>query len=84
MSEFDEHYLRGLGVWASNNALTTRQLDPGERLILVTDGIINRKVKGGGTFGVDGIKQALDRANNPTVASTAMAIHVRTHVGQWS
>jgi serine phosphatase RsbU (regulator of sigma subunit) len=55
--------------------LATRQLHPGERLILVTDGIIERKVKGGGTFGVKGIKQALDRADSPTAASTAMAIH---------
>jgi serine phosphatase RsbU (regulator of sigma subunit) len=55
--------------------LTTRQLHPGERLILVTDGIIERKVKGGRTFGVDGIKQALDRADSPTAASIAMAIH---------
>jgi hypothetical protein len=46
MSEFNEHYLRGLGGLASNNALTTRQLHPGERRILVTDGIIDRKVKG--------------------------------------
>jgi serine phosphatase RsbU (regulator of sigma subunit) len=50
-------------------------LHPGERLILVTDGIIERKVKGGGAFGVDGIKQALDRADSPSAASTAMAIH---------
>jgi serine phosphatase RsbU (regulator of sigma subunit) len=55
--------------------LATRQLHPGERLILVTDGIIERKVKGGGTFGVKGIKQALDRADSPIAASTAMAIH---------
>jgi serine phosphatase RsbU (regulator of sigma subunit) len=54
--------------------LTRRQLHSGERLILLTDGIIARKVKGGGTFGMEGIKQALERADSPTAASTAMAI----------
>jgi len=28
----------------------------------------------GGTFGVEGLRDALDRADNPTAASTAMAI----------
>ena len=53
---------------------TSRRLAPGERLILLTDGIISRRIEGGGTFGVDGIKQALERAENPTAASTALAI----------
>src|SRR5437588_2219498 len=55
--------------------LANRQLHSGERLILVTDGIIERRVRGGGTFGLEGIKRALERADNPTAASTAMATH---------
>jgi serine phosphatase RsbU (regulator of sigma subunit) len=51
-----------------------RQLHPGERLILLTDGITQRKMENGGTFGIDGVRQALDQADNPTAASTAMAI----------
>jgi serine phosphatase RsbU (regulator of sigma subunit) len=51
-----------------------RHLHPGERLILVTDGVIDRRVEGGGHFGVDGLKRALAHADNPTAASTAMAI----------
>jgi serine phosphatase RsbU (regulator of sigma subunit) len=51
-----------------------RQLRSGERLILVTDGVTRRRVEGGGQFGVEGLREALERAQNPTAASTAMAI----------
>ncbi len=47
---------------------------PGQRVILVTNGITHRKLEGGGTFGVDGIKSALKRVEGPTAAATAMAI----------
>ncbi len=54
--------------------LTRRRLHAGERLILVTDGITERQMEGGGAFGVEGIKQALERAESGTAASTALAI----------
>jgi serine phosphatase RsbU (regulator of sigma subunit) len=54
--------------------LETRQLHPGERLILITEGITQRKLQDGGTFGADGIRKATEQADNPTAASTAMAI----------
>jgi serine phosphatase RsbU (regulator of sigma subunit) len=53
---------------------TSRQLHPGERLILLTDGVVSRRIEGGGKFGVEGLIAALERADNPTAASTAMAI----------
>jgi serine phosphatase RsbU (regulator of sigma subunit) len=53
---------------------TQRQLHPGERLILLTDGITQRRMEDGGKFGVQGVRDALGRADNPTAASTAMAI----------
>ncbi len=53
---------------------TSRQLHSGERLILVTNGIIQRRMQDGGRFGIDGLVQALDRADSPTAASTALAI----------
>jgi serine phosphatase RsbU (regulator of sigma subunit) len=53
---------------------TDRQLASQERLILVTDGILERRVEGGGTFGVDGIRRAIDEVENATAAATAMAI----------
>jgi serine phosphatase RsbU (regulator of sigma subunit) len=53
---------------------TERQLHSGERLVLVTDGITERKTEGGGHFGVDGIRHAVRDVENPTAAATALAI----------
>jgi hypothetical protein len=36
--------------------------------------VIDRRTEGGGRFGTDGIRRALERAPNPTAAATAMAI----------
>ena len=76
LSELEAPQYPSLGVAekAPRYTPTSRQLRSGERLILVTDGIISRRMEGGGTFGVEGIEQALERADNPTAASTAMAI----------
>ena len=52
---------------------TSRRLTSGERLILVTDGITQRRTKHG-TFGIDGIRHAIADLPNPTAAGTAMAI----------
>jgi serine phosphatase RsbU (regulator of sigma subunit) len=50
------------------------QLRSGERLLLLTDGVIERHTEDGGRFGVEGLRSALDRAESPTAAATAMAI----------
>jgi serine phosphatase RsbU (regulator of sigma subunit) len=65
-----------LGADNAGSAFTPvhRQLHSGERLILVTNGIIKRRIEGGGSFGVDGIRRALERAESPTAAATALAI----------
>jgi serine phosphatase RsbU (regulator of sigma subunit) len=55
-------------------APTARRLSSGERLILVTDGITERRTEGGGTFGSEGIRSAVREAEEPTAAATAMAI----------
>lgn len=53
---------------------TQRTLRSGERVILVTDGITDRRTDGGGTFGIDGIRRALADLQHPTAAATAMAV----------
>jgi serine phosphatase RsbU (regulator of sigma subunit) len=54
--------------------LATVRLDSADRLVLVTDGILERAVEGGGTFGVDGLRRAVRDAPAATAAATAMAI----------
>jgi serine phosphatase RsbU (regulator of sigma subunit) len=54
--------------------VTTLRLESAERLVLVTNGITERAVEGGGTFGVDGLRRAVRDASAPTAAATAMAI----------
>ena len=54
--------------------LSERRLRSGERLILLTDGVTERRTEDGGQFGVDGVRSALERAESPTAAATAMAI----------
>ena len=64
----------GTGDEEPTFVLTERQLASGERLILVTDGITERRTEGGGRFGIEGIRRAVDGVENPTAAATAMAI----------
>jgi serine phosphatase RsbU (regulator of sigma subunit) len=51
-----------------------RQLSADERLVLVTDGITERKMEGGGRFGIEGIRSAVAGVEIPTAAGTALAI----------
>jgi serine phosphatase RsbU (regulator of sigma subunit) len=42
--------------------------------MLFTDGVTERRVEGGGTFGVEGLRRAVREAPAATAAVTAMAI----------
>ena len=72
--ESPPHPALGLGDDARVFNLIDRVLGSGERVVLVTDGITERRTEGGGTFGVDGIRHALAELENPTAAATAMAV----------
>ncbi|HWH92483.1 MAG TPA: SpoIIE family protein phosphatase [Baekduia sp.] len=69
-----QHPAVGLLGTAPSFETSTRQLHPGERLIFVTDGIIDRRVEGGGTFGVEGLRRAIEEAQGTSAAATALAI----------
>jgi AcrR family transcriptional regulator len=69
-----EHPQLGRGGAKRTFTSTSRQLHPGERLVLVTDGITERRMEGGGTFGVAGVQRAIDDADSDTAPSTALAI----------
>ena len=69
-----EHPALGVGDEEPSFTPTQRELRSGERVILVTDGITARRTEGGGTFGTNGIKQALADIEHPTACSTAMAV----------
>ncbi len=69
-----EHSALGIGDDERTFQPAECQLQPGQRVILLTDGITERHTKDGGKFGVDGLRQALERADSPTAAATAMAI----------
>jgi serine phosphatase RsbU (regulator of sigma subunit) len=64
----------GSGDAAPDIEVSAVTLESGERLVLVTDGITERTVEGGGHFGVDGLRRAVQAAEAPTAAATAMAV----------
>jgi serine phosphatase RsbU (regulator of sigma subunit) len=76
MNELEGPAHKPLGVGSKQPSFraTARQLYPGERLILATDGIIGRRLERDGVFGVEGIRRALEHAEGDTAASSAMAI----------
>jgi serine phosphatase RsbU (regulator of sigma subunit) len=63
----------GTGPHERTFAPANRRLANGDRIILVTDGITQRRTKHG-VFGVDGIRQAISELPIATAAATAMAI----------
>jgi serine phosphatase RsbU (regulator of sigma subunit) len=69
-----EHPALGLGAKDPGFEMSERRLHSGERVVLVTDGITGRHMEGGGTFGLDGLRSAIETAAAPTAACTAMAI----------
>jgi AcrR family transcriptional regulator len=50
-------------------------LAPGDRLLLVSDGVIDRPVKGGGTLGLEGVAAAARRPDTEGAAATVRSVH---------
>jgi serine phosphatase RsbU (regulator of sigma subunit) len=59
-----------------------RRLRPGERLLLLSDGLLGRRTHDGGTLGVAGVHAAALKASSSSAAGTLRAIEdaVREHV----
>ena len=72
--ESPEHPPLGVGDSGPEIEVSAVTLGSGDRLLLLTDGITDRTIEGGGTFGIDGVRRAVQRAEAPTAAATAMAI----------
>jgi serine phosphatase RsbU (regulator of sigma subunit) len=51
-----------------------RRLEVGQRLLLLSDGILGRPTTDGGTLGIDGVHQAALKAHSTTAAGTLRAI----------
>jgi serine phosphatase RsbU (regulator of sigma subunit) len=68
------HPALGAGEAAPRFEVSTVSLDSGDRLVLLTDGVTERLVKGGGRFGIDGAQRAIRSADATTAAATALAI----------
>jgi serine phosphatase RsbU (regulator of sigma subunit) len=68
------HPALGTGKKTQKFKPVNRQLHPGERLILLTDGITERTMEKGGKFGIEGLQRALEATESPTAACTALAI----------
>jgi serine phosphatase RsbU (regulator of sigma subunit) len=68
------HSALGAGAEPPTFEVSVVDLDTTDRLVLVTDGVIDRGVTGGGRFGVDGVRRAIRAADAPTAAATALAI----------
>jgi serine phosphatase RsbU (regulator of sigma subunit) len=68
------HAALGAGAGPPSFEVAAVSLEPGDRLVLYTDGITERFVKGGGRFGADGMQRAVQAAGATTAAATAMAI----------
>jgi AcrR family transcriptional regulator len=51
------------------------RLERGDRLVLVSDGVVQRPVKGGGTLGLDGVAEAARQPDIEGAAATVRSVH---------
>ena len=68
------HDSLGLGDATRRFELQRRRLARGERLLLVSDGVLARRTRGGGRFGLDGVRDALRDTTDAAPAATVRAL----------
>jgi serine phosphatase RsbU (regulator of sigma subunit) len=75
IEELESHPHAPLGAGPTDRTFTAskRRLLPGQRLILVTDGVIERQTESG-VFGTNGIRHAVAHLQSTSAAATSMAI----------
>ena len=64
----------GLGDEDRGFAIDRRRLAPGERLLLISDGVLDRRTHAGARFGLEGVRAALRQATGPSPAETVRAL----------
>ncbi|MDA0171414.1 SpoIIE family protein phosphatase [Solirubrobacter taibaiensis] len=64
----------GVGPAKRTFVVSRRRLAPGERLLLVSDGVLGRRTHDGGTFGTDGVRAAVRGAADAAPAETVRAL----------
>jgi len=69
-----EHEALGLGATQRTFAVDRRRLAPGERLLLLSDGVLGRRTEDGGQFGIEGVRAALAHVDGPAAAPTVRAL----------
>jgi serine phosphatase RsbU (regulator of sigma subunit) len=74
-----DHEGLGLGLADREFSVSHRRLEPGERLLLLSDGVLDRRTSGGGTIGLDGIREAVARARDMSAPSAVRAIEDAIH-----
>jgi serine phosphatase RsbU (regulator of sigma subunit) len=72
--EYAEHPALGLGEPARRFTTDRRRLEPGERLLLLSDGVLERRRLDGEPFGLDGVRGAIADALDAAAASTVRAL----------
>jgi serine phosphatase RsbU (regulator of sigma subunit) len=63
----------GLGEHARRFTIDRRRLEPGELLLLISDGVLDRRTSAGGSFGIAGVRAAV-AGTHSAAASTVRAL----------
>jgi serine phosphatase RsbU (regulator of sigma subunit) len=66
-----DHIGLGLGGRDREFIVSRRRIEPGERLLLLSDGVLDRRRSGGGTIGIDGIRGAIAAARETGAGAPA-------------